>query len=206
MSVEYLHSIRLAKPCFEHADAVREALVRQGYFVYRVAPDVIQFVGSGSNDARKQAMWVAELVQGIEACGVEVVLAPTWTAEKEAWMLGEDCTLVGVPLDERVGSPRRVVLEMMDVDPVEAHLALFEVAADVRDIKQTLRRAVLEFVNGPAFVDVLDALDIDAHQFNWGDALIQVPREVWLRHGLRYMPNAVPREHVVVDHNERLAE
>lgn len=205
MSVEYLHSARLAQP-FQHLEAVRLTLTDAGYVVYRLSAEVVQFVGSGSNDQRAQALWAAKQIQDIEGGSVELALSPTWTNEKEVWLLQADGNAVPVAPEERVPVPRRVVLEMLDVDPVEAHLAVFEVPPGVEDVKQALRTAVLEFVNSGDFVEALDALDIDAGQFNWGDALTQVPDAVWQRHGLRLVPNAVPSERVVVDHNERLAE
>ena len=82
----------------------------------------------------------------------------------------------------------------------EAYTDLFFVSQQVEDVEAALRAAVEEFLTTP---EGREAVEDTHHDFNWGDAIVYVPDEIWGKHGLKLLgePNY---ETVFVDQDERL--
>lgn len=74
----------------------------------------------------------------------------------------------------------------------------FALDASVADAEAALRAAVAEYLAGP------DA-NPNGYAFNWGDAIDEVPDDVWARQGLRPLDLPVAR-YLDVDHDETFAE
>ena len=66
----------------------------------------------------------------------------------------------------------------------EAYINLFHVGADVQDVEAALRAAVEEFLSTPAGRQAIEETNYD---FNWGDAIVYVPAEIWAKHGLKLL-------------------
>ena len=77
----------------------------------------------------------------------------------------------------------------------------FEIREDVQDPKAALYNAVKEFVNSGT-EEAKKALDYACGGYNWGDASISVPEELYVKHGL----TRIDRDtiNIFVDHDEIL--
>lgn len=77
----------------------------------------------------------------------------------------------------------------------------FEVEDFVENPERAIRDAVKEFLDTD---EGKKALSYTCHDFNWGDAVVYVPEEIWKKHGLRF--RTVKSVDVVVDQDEVLCE
>lgn len=80
-----------------------------------------------------------------------------------------------------------------------AYVNVFRVATAVTDPEAAMRAAVADFLATP---EGMQAIRDSAYDFNWGDAVTEVPDEFWQRHGLRLL--STPRRVVRVDQDEIL--
>lgn len=80
---------------------------------------------------------------------------------------------------------RYVKLTRMRCGESEAYTDLLEVDDSIKDAETAIRTAIKEFLSTP---DGMDAMVDSCDDFNWGDAIMYVPDEIWAKHGLRIIP------------------
>lgn len=73
--------------------------------------------------------------------------------------------------------------------------------SDNEDIEGSMRAAVKEFLRSP---ESEKALELTNGQFNWGDAIVHVPEEIWNKHGIQIIPEKEADYIVIFSHDEKL--
>ncbi len=91
---------------------------------------------------------------------------------------------------------------MTDNDAV--HLVEFEAASEnVKenfDPQAAMRAAVKEFLSTEEGKQIAED---NMQDFNWGDAILHIPDELWAKHGLRMVTHLTDNV-IVVNHDENL--
>jgi hypothetical protein len=64
--------------------------------------------------------------------------------------------------------------------------------------EEALRDAVRDYLTSP------NGNPNGYAHFNWGDAIDEVPKEIWAKYGLRELPEEYAELRVTVDHDEQL--
>lgn len=81
----------------------------------------------------------------------------------------------------------------------EIYVDTFHVNDSVKDPEKALRDAVKEFLNTG---EGIRSVSYTSNDFNWGDAINDVPDRIWAKHGLKFCSvNAV---NIKVDQDEIL--
>lgn len=88
-------------------------------------------------------------------------------------------------------------------DGTDHYISVFEVAGRIDDPEEAIRKAIDAFVETEDFEDALRSEGIDYEHFNWGDAILHVPDEIWEDHGLM-LADRTEDAVSVVNHNEQL--
>lgn len=83
----------------------------------------------------------------------------------------------------------------------EMYVDTFEVEDGVKDPEQALRDAVKQFLKTE---EGKKMIEYSAGDFNWGDAVMSVPNEVWKAHGLTMVETGI--QDIVVNQDEVLCE
>lgn len=94
----------------------------------------------------------------------------------------------------------RLVMTIPDEDAPTADFLCWGRAAN--NPEGAMRQAVREYLKtsqGKAYA----AWILGAGSFNWGDAMNEVPADIWERHGLQLLPFLYSTT-ITVEHNERL--
>jgi hypothetical protein len=97
---------------------------------------------------------------------------------------------------------KTVLLMRVRASENEAYPSLLIVRDDVADPVAALRAAAVEFLKSDASADLDEGTRRD---FNWGDATVEIPGEILLKHGiLEVQDMAEGHEVVYVDQDELL--
>ena len=98
------------------------------------------------------------------------------------------------------GSIVRLVMTIPGEDAPTADFLCWGRAA--KNPEKAMRRAVREYLKTPQG-KAYAAWILGAGSFNWGDAINEVPADIWERHGLRLLPSLYSTT-ITVEHDERL--
>lgn len=76
-------------------------------------------------------------------------------------------------------------------------------ATDEKEFETALRNAVKEFTNTPEGKEYCEEICGD---FNWADAFLHVPDDIWLKHGIYLKPERDAAQTLALPHDEILID